>query len=130
MPTVQACAWRAHHRETEGNRRERVGHHDAVIGIEHQMPSTRQLPKPVHHDVVGRAETLRERCRPGNSAGVGERLVHSKAQVLNDHHTILAGSAWTGRLARVDYSGWKIAIVLPSGSLNHAERPMPAVVTM
>ena len=27
------------------------------------------------------------------------------------------------------YSGWKIAMVLPSGSLNQAERPMPGVVT-
>ena len=27
------------------------------------------------------------------------------------------------------YPGWKMAMVLPSGSLNQAERPMPAVVT-
>src|SRR4051812_14409487 len=28
-----------------------------------------------------------------------------------------------------DYSGWNTAIVFPSGSLNQAERPMPAEVT-
>ena len=27
----------------------------------------------------------------------------------------------------VTYAGWKTAIVLPSGSLNHAERPMGVV---
>lgn len=28
------------------------------------------------------------------------------------------------------YSGWKTAMVFPSGSLNQADRPMPGVVTM
>ena len=28
----------------------------------------------------------------------------------------------------VDYSGWNSARVLPSGSLNHADLPMPGVV--
>jgi hypothetical protein len=28
-----------------------------------------------------------------------------------------------------NYSGWNTAMVLPSGSLNQAERPMPGVVT-
>ena len=33
------------------------------------------------------------------------------------------------RSPRHNYSGWKTAIVLPSGSLNQAERPMPGEVT-
>ncbi len=35
-----------------------------------------------------------------------------------------------GSTGRCSYSGWNRAIVFPSGSLNHADRPSPGVVAM
>ena len=41
----------------------------------------------------------------------------------------LSLSVPAARCEPVSYSGWKTAIVLPSGSLNQADRPMPGEVT-
>lgn len=74
----------------------------------------RVTPGWVWDRVLGRSPP-----RP-NHTGVQGYLLSHLGPPVPGHRSVLATL----------YSGWKTAMVLPSGSLNQAERPMPGEVTM
>lgn len=73
-----------------------MGHHDAVIGIEHQVPSAGQFPEPTDHGVFARAEALRKSRDLGRAGGGSERAIDGNAQVFKVHNAILADGTVNG----------------------------------
>jgi len=86
-------------------------------GSAHRRRSNPQLPEPVDRSDMTHLRALRIAPDP-DAASIPKRGPSG-----------CRPSAGIAAWRSANYSGWNTAMVLPSGSLNQAERPMPGVVT-